>query len=205
MKNMDRALLREWVDLDLDGHLPTGDRDRLRQALEEDAELRREQQVLRGLHAALQEGKVAVRPHFLEQVMERLPVAPWESSVATGRLPAWALPTAMVVLLAVASSLILASGTSGIHLMETASMVSDLVKTSLLAGSGLLFATWRGVGFGLEEMVGDSNLSLAAFGVLVLCLNLLFISLLRRRRSATAVSTTSASTTPTSRRDPSAD
>ncbi len=185
MKNMDQVLLREWVDLDIEGCLPTGGRDDLQRALQQDAELRREQRALRHLHAALQESKIEVRGPFLEQVVDNLPVAPWEKSVATGRQPVWALPAAMVVLLAATSSLLLAGGTAGGHLMETASMLGDLIKTSLLAGSGLLFATWRGVGFGLEEMVAESNLGLLALGVLVLCLNLLFISLLRRRPAST--------------------
>lgn len=188
MKNMDQALLREWVDLDIEGHPPTAGRDELERALEEHPELRQEQRALRHLHEALRDSKIEVRGQFLEQVVDNLPVAPWEKPVVTGRLPAWVLPAAMVVVLAAISSWVLAGGTAGGHLMETASMLGDLVKTSLLAGSGLLFATWRGVGFGLEEMVAESNLSLLAFGVLVLCLNLLFISLLRRRRPAASSS-----------------
>lgn len=181
MKNMDQALLREWVDLDLDGELPTASKETLRQEMSKHPELLQERQSLESLHGMLRETKMDARPQFADQVMAALPVAAWEKNSAPGRVPVWALPVALVVLMGTASSLILSSNLSGHHVLETGLMLADLMKTSVLAGSGLLFATWRGMGFGVEEMVADSTLNLAAFGALVLCLNLLFVSLLRRR------------------------
>lgn len=183
MKNMDQALLREWVDLDLEGELPETDRERLHHAVAHDPELQREQQALRGLQGMFRDGRVDVRPQFTDDVMGALPVAAWHTAAA-GRWPAWALPAALVVVMAVASSWVFAGNLSGSHLLETGTMLADLIQTSILAGSGLLFATWRGVGLGVEEMIADSTANLVAFGVLVLCVNLLFISFLRRRRPA---------------------
>lgn len=184
MKNMDQAALREWIDLELDGDVSSGMTEQLRDELSRQPELQRERQALRSLHGMFHDAKIDVRPHFAEQVVEALPKPAWDTAQAPGRVPVWALPVAMVVLLATASSLMFSSSASGQHMWETGMMLADLMKTSVLAGSGLLFATWRGVGFGVEEMVADSTLNLAAFGVLVLCLNLLFVSMLRRRRAA---------------------
>ena len=60
-------------------------------------------------------------------------------------------------------------------------VVLDFMAVTLLAGGGMLFAAWRGVGFGLEQLFADSGLSLLALATLVVFLNLLFFSMLRRR------------------------
>ena len=187
MKNMDQALWNEWVDLDLDGELLGSERDQLQEALAARPELQRERRELKQLHHLLDDSKIEVHPQFEGRVMDALPVAAWQKAPAAGRFPAWALPVALVVVMAVASSLVFAGNLTGNHLVETGAMLADLVKTSALAGSGLLFATWRGVGIGVEELVADSTLNLAVFGVFVLCVNLLFLSFLRRRRPAAAL------------------
>ena len=53
----------------------------------------------------------------------------------------------------------------------------------ILAGAGLLGASWRGVGLVVESWIADSipNLLVALF--LIVCLNGLLFRLLRRRRS----------------------
>lgn len=191
MKNMDQALWNEWVDLDLDGELQSSEQDQLREAMTAHPGLERERQELLQLHQLLDDSKIEVHPQFEGRVMDALPVAAWEQAPAAGRFPAWALPVALVVVMAVASSLVFGSNLTGNHLVETGAMLADLVKTSALAGSGLLFATWRGVGIGVEELVADSTLNLAVFGVFVLCVNLLFISFLRRRRPAAALADSS--------------
>lgn len=187
MKNMDQALWNEWVDLDLEGELLGSEQDKLREAMTAHPELLEERRELQQLHHWLDDSKIEVHAEFEGRVMDALPVAAWEQAPAAGRFPAWALPVALVVVMAAASSLVFAGNLAGNHLVETGVMLADLVKTSALAGSGLLFATWRGVGIGVEEMVADSTLNLAVFGVFVLCVNLLFISFLRRRRPAAAL------------------
>jgi hypothetical protein len=59
--------------------------------------------------------------------------------------------------------------------------VADLAATALLAGSGLLAASWTGVGAAVGELVGGSTGNLVAFVVLVAGIDLLLLSLLRRR------------------------
>ena len=61
--------------------------------------------------------------------------------------------------------------------------VVDFLGTTALAGAGLLFATWRGFGLGLAELFADSPLSLVALAAMVVFLDLLVLSLLRRRKA----------------------
>ena len=68
--------------------------------------------------------------------------------------------------------------------MGIAFAVFDFFQVTALAGAGLLFATWRGVGLGLQELLADSGLSLMALAAVVLFLDLLFIALLRRKPPA---------------------
>jgi hypothetical protein len=60
-----------------------------------------------------------------------------------------------------------------------------MFQAALLAGAGLLAASWKGVGLVFQDVI-SSPVSLGAFGFLVLCLNLLLISMIRRRRPAGA-------------------
>jgi hypothetical protein len=60
-----------------------------------------------------------------------------------------------------------------------------VAASAALAGAGLLGASWTGLGLVLDKVI-SSPVSLGAFGLLVLCLNLLLVSLIRRRRPAEA-------------------
>jgi hypothetical protein len=66
--------------------------------------------------------------------------------------------------------------------------MGGMVRAAALAGAGLLGASWKGVGLIVENII-SSPVSLGAFGFLVLCLNLLLISLVRRRRPSAAAAT----------------
>jgi hypothetical protein len=61
-----------------------------------------------------------------------------------------------------------------------------MLRAAVQAGAGLLGASWKGIGLIIEEILA-SPASLGAFGFLVLCLNLLLFSLIRRRRLAGSV------------------
>lgn len=172
---------------DLDGRLDAAESARLGMLLAGDPGLARAHREQHAVAALLASERIAVRPDFARQVMAGLPEAPWES-----RSRAWALPLALALILAVASTLVLGLGTgldTGLGdtaLGGAATAVADLAVTSLLAGAGLLGASWRGVGMGLEELFAGSTATLAAFAVLVVCVDLLFVALLLRRRRRTA-------------------
>ncbi len=60
----------------------------------------------------------------------------------------------------------------------------ELFGSSLVAGAGLLNASWRGVGLALGRLFDGSLLNLVALGVVVLGLDLLFLRLLLSTRRA---------------------
>jgi hypothetical protein len=173
--------LRENLDLACDGALDAEAGDRLERQLALDASLRRERQELLGVHRLLAASKIDVHPGFQARVMAALPSPAW----ARRPLLAFHLPLAMLFLLAVGAAGLLA-GVGDLPLVGAGLAVVDFLETTALAGAGMLSAGWRGVGMGLEEMLAGSTLSLVAFAAFVLCLDLLFLSMLWRRRSAAA-------------------
>ena len=58
----------------------------------------------------------------------------------------------------------------------------DLFRSSLLAGAGLLDASWRGLGLALGRLFDGSLLNLAAFGIFVVGVDALFLRLLLKTR-----------------------
>lgn len=189
MNSMDEATLSEWMDLEVDGALGDGERARLRDLMASRPELAIERRALESLHTLFDEGRIAVRPGFQPQVMAALPRQPaWRRSESAPSIPAWGWPLAAMLAFALGAAWLLAgSGAlAGGALGGTALAMLDLASTSVLAGSGLLFATWRGVGLGLGELLGNSYLNLAVFALMVVCLDLLFFSMLRRPATAEA-------------------
>lgn len=171
-----RTTLREWLDLDLDGQLGAAEKVRLEQHLAGDAELRAEQSALGALHAMLTERRVDVAADFKPRVMASLPTAFWES-----RRAVWWLPVALMATFAIAATALLAVGGAPDHVLGTGQAIVDFVKVSLLAGAGLLTASWRGLGMGIEELFAGSKTGFAIFAIFVICLDLWFVTLLRRR------------------------
>ena len=185
MNTMDRETLAEWLDLDLDGQLGRSERAQLEEQLGADPKLAAEHRRLESLHVMLTESRIPVRPDFREQVMAQLPSPVWQAS----RVPVWALPAAMMVVLGVASALVLGMGAPAAEgaLLGTGLAVFDFLKATMVAGAGLMAASWRGFGWGLEELIASSGLSLVAMAVLVVFMNLLFISMMRRRSGEVAL------------------
>ena len=191
---IDDTTWRQWVDLELEGELEAPERARLDELLETDDRVADERRVLGSLHRMIDNGRIPVRSGFLARVMAALPEAWWQRRAAAG-LPRWALPLAAMLISALGAALLLASAEdTGIFTGIGATLV-DFIQVTVLAGAGMLFATWRGFGFGLQEMIANSGLSLAAIAVAVGFLNLLFVSMLRRR-PRTAASTVDSAESP---------
>ena len=182
MNQPDHSAYREWLNLEADGTLPHGERLRLEEHLAACAECRREREELLALGGLLARSAVAVRPGFRESVMASLPAAGWEA-----RSPrACRIPAAVFVLLGgLAAALLVAGSASAPAGVSALLAVGGMFRAAALAGAGLLAASWKGIGLVVEDVI-SSPVSLGAFGFLVLCLNLLLISLLRRRRPAAA-------------------
>lgn len=175
----------EWVEMEADGLLTPERRARLDAHAAECARCRDERRALARLGALLRETEVAVEPGFRERVVKRLPAAGWE-----GRHPrTWRLPFAVFALLGGLAAALVGSSSAQlgpeVSLIAALAALGEMARAALLAGAGLLGASWKGVGLAMSELL-DSPLDVAALGFLVLCLDLLLISLLRRRRPATA-------------------
>lgn len=179
MNRPDHNALRELLSLDADGLLPDEDRGRLDEHLSACPECRREHGELRALSTLLERSAIPVRAGFRGDVMSALPAAGWEGRAVR----AWRLPVAVFAVLAVAAGVLLAGTGAQTPGLAPLLALAEMFGAAALAGAGLLAASWKGMGL-LVEQVLTSPGSLVAFGVFVLCLNLLLLSLIRRRRAA---------------------
>jgi anti-sigma factor RsiW len=182
MNKPDHSAYREWLNLEADGRLPRAEQRRLEEHLASCAECRRERQDLLALEDLLRRSAIPVRSDFRGAVMSSLPATGWEA-----RAPrAWGFPAAVLVLLgSLAAALLVAGSASAPAGLSALLAMGGMFRAAALAGAGLLAASWKGIGLVVEDVI-SSPLSLGAFGFLVLCLNLLFISLIRRRRPSAA-------------------
>ena len=181
---IDSATWRQWVDLELEGQLGREEKSRLGEILEAEPRVRAERRALESLHRMIDDDRLPVRPGFAARVMAALPTAWWERRRASAGLPRWALPLAMMLVLALGAALFLGSAEETGRFTGIGLALLDFMQVTFLAGAGMLFATWRGVGWGLEHLIADSGVNLLALAVAVLFLNLLFFSMLRRRPKA---------------------
>ncbi|HEY7213164.1 MAG TPA: zf-HC2 domain-containing protein [Thermoanaerobaculia bacterium] len=182
MNEPDHSTYREWLNLEADGMLSGAEQRRLDEHLAACAECRRERQDLLALEDLLRRSAIPVRADFRAAVMSALPATGWEA-----RAPrAWGFPAAVLVLLgSLAAALMIAGSASAPTGFSALLAVGGMFRAAALAGAGLLAASWKGIGLVVDEVL-SSPVSLGAFGFLVLCLNLLLFSLIRRRRPAGA-------------------
>jgi anti-sigma factor RsiW len=182
MNRPDHSIYREWLNLEVDGLLGREERSRLDEHLAGCAECQREHEDLLALEGLFQRSAVPVRPDFRGAVMSSLPAAGWEA-----RSPrTWRFPAAVFVLLgAVAAAVMVAGPVAAPSGLSALLAVGGMLRAAALAGAGLLAASWKGIGLIVADVI-SSPASLGAFGFLVICLNLLLISLIRKRRPAQA-------------------
>ena len=169
----------ELLQLEADGELSRLEAQRLDRHLAACAGCRQERQELARLDELLGAASVPVRSDFRAEVMASLPNAAWES-----RHPAsWAAGVALVLALGGgAFALTSGAGVASSPLAEIFLAVLDLFRSSLVAGAGLLDASWRGLGLALGRLFDGSWLNLVAFGVFVLGIDALFVRLLLKTR-----------------------
>jgi len=186
MDTQDHTTFQEWLDLELAGELDAPRRERLQIHLASCPQCREERGALEALDALLAASRVPVRAGFESQVLTALPVAGWEAR----SLRAWRLPLVLLAVLVMFTAGLV--GISSAQLRPDASFVgalaavADLLGTALLAGTGLLAASWKGIGLVTTEALSRTSGGMLGFTVVVICLDLLLLSLLRRRPAAAA-------------------
>lgn len=180
------ATFEEWLEVELDGRLAPEQQARLAAHAAECPSCQAARQAQARLVALLAATRVEAEPGFRARVLAALPPAGWEA-----RSPrAWKLPLAAFALLGGLAAAVL--GTSSAQLAPGGSLAAALLalgglaRAAVLAGAGLLDASWLGVGLAVRELLG-SPLNLGALGLVVLCLDLLLVSLVRRRGQARRV------------------
>jgi hypothetical protein len=114
--------------------------------------------------------------------MSALPTAGWEA-----RSPrAWRFTAAVILLLGALAAALMAAGSAPASSgLGTLAAVGGMLQAAVVAGAGLLGASWKGIGMVVDKVIA-SPVSLGAFGILVLCLNLFLVSMIRRKRPAGA-------------------
>jgi len=185
IRQPDHTTYREWLYLEPDGELNAGERSGLRQHLAGCSSCRRERQELAILTEMLEQSRIPVGDELKQGVMTGLPAVGWET-----RSPRNWLAALVVVLLLGVGSALLISG-AGEEAMSAvpiaaATAVWELLSSSVLAGAGLLAASWKGLGIAFQDVLGQSVWNIVAFGALIVCLDLLLFRLLFRRRTAEA-------------------
>jgi hypothetical protein len=182
MKKPDHDTYREWLHREADGDLPSEWRDLLDGHLAQCPECQAERRDLTHLSRALERNQLPVRADFHQSVMAALPAAGWE-----GRHPrTWRFPGSVALLLGIVAAALFGSGSArsvGSPVAGAIFAVAGFFRATLVAGLGLVHASWKGWGMVFGEIF-DSWSTLGAFAILVVCLNLLLLSLVRRRRPA---------------------
>lgn len=185
MRQPDHSTLRELLYLEPDGELNAGDRSRLYQHLDICSDCRRERQELAVFNELMKDSAILVDEPFTHKVMEGLPAAGWET-----RSPrTWLAALAVALLLAVGAALLIGTASEAVVStlpLAAASAVWELLSSSVLAGSGLMAASWKGLGIAFQEVLGRSVWNMIAFGVIVICLDLLLLRYLLRSPVAEA-------------------
>ena len=169
----------ELLQMQADGELSRLEAQRLERHLASCPGCREERRELARLDELLGAARIAVRADFRDEVVAALPDAGWQN-----RHPAsWAAGVALVFLLGGgAFALTSGAGVAAAPLAEIFVAVLDLFRSSLLAGAGLLDASWRGLGLALDRLFDGSLVNLVAFGVFVIGVDALFLRLLLRTR-----------------------
>ena len=183
-----------WLDLEADGELNADERRCLEAAQAENPSVDSQRAAFRNLHDLLAPSSIAPAvepsPDFVARVMENLPQADWEARAEEpAGLVAWQLPIAAMLAFTVGAAFLLSGLDSAI--LGTGAAIADFLATTALAGAGLLEASWRGMGWGLQQAFADSPATVAAVAGAVLGVDALFVSLLLRRRRQTATESAS--------------
>ncbi|MGE0641096.1 MAG: anti-sigma factor [Thermoanaerobaculia bacterium] len=186
---MNADQLHEDLDLELDGALEGPAREALLARLAEDPALAEERERLVAVHSALAAARITPRAGFASEVVQALPAAAWEGRT----MSAWRWPFAMLLVIGGAAAALFGGAAAELESaapsLTAFAALARLFSSALLAGAGLLGATWSGLGIGLAQWLLSSRLHLLAAALVLVGLNVLLVRLLRptERRAAGAI------------------
>jgi anti-sigma factor RsiW len=183
MNSADHMLYSDLLNQELDGNLTSEQQARLDEHLAGCAECRAERAELAALSGLLRRSELPPQEDFRVRVMAALPAAGWES-----RHPrTWRFPAAVLLLLIGSGIALLGAGSARVGQLGSfygvLSSLAGLLRATLVAGIGFTAASWRWFGLFVEQLLA-SPASMVVFGVFVVSLNLLLVSLVRRRHAA---------------------
>ncbi|MCB1056709.1 MAG: hypothetical protein KDD11_14505 [Acidobacteria bacterium] len=188
MATVERAIVEDWLQRELDGDLSEREQRELTRELEDSAELRLERRALQALNQQLALSRIPVSEDFRDRVMSDLPSAAWEPR----RTGAWRWPVAFLAVLVAALAVLgrLTGGATvetGSGVLGAIASVFGLVRAGILAGTGLLGYSWKGLRLAFEQVLAGSPTALAGVVLVIAGLNLLlYLGLRRRARPAAA-------------------
>lgn len=177
----DHEQLREWLTLEREpgALLSRQERRRLEEHVSSCASCRAERRELLHLDALLVDNAVPVRAGFADDVLRALPAAGWESR----SVRAWRLPLAALLVLGLGAAAVAGLGATGAGaagaLSGAAAALLDMVVTGVLAATGMLWASWRGLGLAIDAYLSPGT-AVALF-ILVVSLDVLLLTFLVRR------------------------
>lgn len=180
-RQTDHSIYQEWLHSELDGGLTTGERSQLRDHLAYCDQCRAEKAELIRLERLLAESRLPVRADFRDEVMASLPESGWEA-----RYPkSWIAALVAVVALVGGAAALISSAPQGLEqampLAGAFGAILEMFRSSVLAGAGLLTASWKGLGLAFQEILGGSIWNLLAVSVLVFAVDFLLIRMLLRQ------------------------
>ena len=169
---------REWLALET-GEIGGFEQRRLDAHVAECEECAAERATFQRVDSLLADERISVREGFRDDVLRSLPAPGWESGVPRF----WRLPVAAILLLGAAAGLFLglhsSQASNGAPLAGAFGAVLDAVTTGALAGGGMLWASWRGIGMVLDSAVSPGVTG--ALLLLVVCVDVLLVTLVVRR------------------------
>ena len=180
-RQIDHSTYQEWLHSELDGALTTGERSQLRDHLVYCDQCKAEKEELIQLERLLADSHLPVRAEFCDEVMASLPASGWEA-----RFPkSWIAALVAVVMLVAGAAALISSAGSGLEpavpLAGAFVAILEMLQSSVLAGAGLLTASWKGLGLAFQELLGGSVWNLLAISALVFAVDFLLIRMLVRQ------------------------
>ena len=165
---------------ELDGDLSTAELAQLERMVVASPELARERRDWQRLGEHLAASRIQVEAGFSERVLTSLPEA------GRARSRAWLWPAALVAAFGGLAVALSGADTGGSTVLTAIGSLGDLLVAVLVAGAGLLGASWQGLRLAVGDAFEAAPAATVGVGLLLLALMALLYRTLRRPAEARA-------------------